>query len=490
MRPYQEAAVAAARRHRAAHGSAILEEFSDFLALPNVSSDLTDVRRVADHIVSMLERRRVTARLLEHPEAAPIVTGTITGAGERQTIGIYAHYDGQPVDPTVWTTPPFVPTLLDHGEQIPIPPAGDPIDEEWRMRARSAADDKTPILALVTALDALHAAGMEPAVDLVLLFEGEEEIGSPHLASSLRQHRGLFAADLWLICDGPVHQSGRPQIIFGVRGIAEMEITVYGPARGLHSGHYGNWAPNPASRLATLLASMKDDSGRVLVDGFFDDVVAPTPAELEAIGAIPPYEEDLLDELAIGAPEGSGESLIERMYLPSLNVRGLSAGGVGDLAANVVPDSATASIDVRLPAGHDGDAMLDHIEAHIRAQGFHVVSEPASHAVRRAHNKVALVKRRSSYPGLRLPVDHPAGTAVLAAAAAAGASDVVAMPTLGGSVPIAHFAEHLGSPTVIAPMANHDNNQHDADENLRIGNLWYGIDLMAALLTMDTEALR
>ena len=190
-------------------------------------------------------------------------------------------------------------------------------------------------------------------LNLNFFFEGEEEAGSPHLGDLFDRIRDLLAADLWLFCDGPVHQSRRPQLVFGARGIAELEITVYGAVRDLHSGHYGNWAPNPAFELARLLASMKDDDGRVTVAGFYDSLTPPEPAVAAAIAALPPFDDALRRELGLAATEANDAPYLERLLLPSLNVRGLASAGVGDAARNVVPATATASLDLRLVPGKD-----------------------------------------------------------------------------------------------------------------------------------------
>lgn len=481
----QEAAVRAATDHVGAHGASIISEFMDLVALPNVSSDLPGVRAVADEIVAMLIKRGLTPRLIETEGVAPIVTARIDVAADAPTVGIYAHYDGQPVDPHQWATPPFTPTIVSNDGEVALPRDGR-IDPEWRIYGRSTSDDKAPVQALVSAIDALTGVGIEPTVNVVLLFEGEEEAGSPHLADYLKAHASTFAADVWLICDGPVHQSRLPQVIFGVRGIAQMDITVFGPMRGLHSGHYGNWVPNPSWELVQLLATMRDSDGNVTIEGFYDDVVPPSPSELNAIAAIPSYERGLLDEVGVQQAEGGGETLVERMYRPSLNLRGFAAGPVGDEAANVLPDSATVSIDVRLPPDHDPDAMLDRVQQHVEAQGFSIVDGVPTRSERLALGKTARVTRDPHYTGMRVPLDTAEATAVLASAEAASQTgEVVAMPTLGGSVPIVHFNRILGTPTIILPMANHDNNQHDANENIRIANLWYGVRLMAAVLTMD-----
>ncbi|MDJ0791579.1 MAG: M20/M25/M40 family metallo-hydrolase [Acidimicrobiia bacterium] len=483
--PSTPPAIAAARRWTSLRGSDILGEFGELVSIANVSSDRAGVEATADRVQRMLERRGVPTRTLTTPGGAPIVSGRIEVADDVPTIGIYAHYDGQPVDERQWRTPPFTASLFAGDEELRLPASGEVIDPEWRLFGRSTADDKAPIQALVSALDALASDSIAPTVNVVLLFEGEEEIGSPNLASYLRDHDEWFAADMWLICDGPVHQSSLPQIIFGARGIAQIDITVYGPTRPLHSGHYGNWVPSPTWDLVQLLASMRAPDGSVLIDGFYDDVVEPSPSERAAIAAVPDYERGLLDELGVASAEGDGETLIERMYRPSLNIRGLSGGPVGDAAANVLPESATVSIDVRLPAHHDPHVVLGRIVRHIERQGFVVVDGEPSQVDRLANGKTASVRLDPHYGGMRVGIDTPEARAVLeAAAAASDTGEVVTMPTLGGSVPIIHFDEILGAPTIIVPMANHDNNQHDANENLRVGNLWYGVRLMAALLTM------
>ncbi len=487
----QDEAVTAATRHIEANGRDILDEFLRFVGMPNVSADLQDVRAVAEAITKRLTRRGVAARLIERDGVAPLVTARIDAGPDKPTIGIYAHYDGQPVDQEGWLTDPFVPVVMSDDEIVPDPTGGVAIDPDWRIFARSTSDDKAPIQAFVSALDALADASIEPAVNVVLLFEGQEEAGSQDLAAYLEANADWFGADMWLICDGPVHQSRTPQVIFGVRGIAQVDLTVLGPIRGLHSGHYGNWVPNPAWALVQLLATMRSPDGNALIDGFYDDVVPPTEAELVAISAIPEYEKDLLAEFGIHTPEGDGESMVERMYRPSLNIRGLDAGPVGDRAANVLPASATVSIDIRLPPGHDPAVMIDKVVGHIERQGFAVFESTPSIDERRSHERVVVVTRDPHYTGMRVPIAGPVGDAILGAARAASETgEVVAMPTLGGSVPIIHFERVLGVPTVIVPMANHDNNQHDANENIRIGNLWYGIRLMAALMTLKTTGDR
>ena len=336
-------AAQAARAWRETHERAILGEFLALLALPNVASDTEGIRRNAAAVSALFEKRGVKTRLLEVPGAPPAVYGEILTPGAARTIVFYAHYDGQPLDPKEWATPPWEPVVRDRaldkdGRVIALPATGK-IDPEWRIYARSASDDKAPLAAIATALDALKAARIALRSNIKFVFEGEEEAGSPHLAQIITKYKDLLAGDVWLICDGPVHQSRRQQVVFGARGITTIDITLYGPNHELHSGHYGNWAPNPAMALARLLASMKDDDGRVLIDHFYEGIEPLIDTEKRAIAEAPEIDRDLMRELALGRTEGGGKKLVELINLPSLNVRGMASSRTGDKASNVIPSS-------------------------------------------------------------------------------------------------------------------------------------------------------
>jgi acetylornithine deacetylase/succinyl-diaminopimelate desuccinylase-like protein len=475
----------AARAYRHRNAARVLADFAELLAMDNVTGDGPALRRNAAEIVARFRARGAEVEAVSLDGAAPLVVGRVPARPGAPRLGVYVHYDGQPVTPADWATPPFEPTLVaPDGSTVPFPADGEPVDDEWRLHARAAADDKAPLVALLTALDAVAAAGAGHEVELVLCFEGEEESGSTHLGELLAAHADRLAADAWLICDGPVQPGNAPQVVLGVRGFCDLELTVYGPARELHSGHYGNWAPNPALELARLIASMKDPAGRVTVDGFTADTRPPSAAERAALAALPPVEDALLDRFGLAAAEVPGSRLTDRLMLPSLNVRGLRAADVGPAARNVIPAYATASIDVRLAAGDDPARMLERVRAHVEKQGYLVVldREPTAEE-RRGHRAVARLDIRAGYPAARVPADLPVVAHLLDVAARAAGRDGIALPTLGGSVPLHHFGEVLGVPAVILPIANPDNNQHAADENLRLGNLWYGVDLWTLLLT-------
>src|SRR5882762_9126347 len=484
----QNPAALAARNWRETHERAILTEFMDLLAMPNLARDEAAVRKNANAIVSMLEKRGVKARLLEESGVPPVVFGEINTPGATRTLMFYAHYDGQPLDPKEWATPPWQPVFRDRpldqdGRVVPLPASGK-IDPEWRIYARSASDDKAPIITISTALDALKAARIPMRSNIKFIFEGEEEAGSPHLASVIEKYKSLLGSDVWLICDGPVHQSRRQQIVFGARGVTIVDVTLYGPNHELHSGHYGNWAPNPAMMLARLLASMKDENGRVLIDHFYDGIAPLSEIEKRAVAEAPDVDRDLMRELALGATEGGGKKLVELINYPSLNIRGMASARTGGQASNVVPSTATATIDIRLVKGVDHDVAAKRLIDHIRKQGYYIVESDPDAQTRMSHHKIAKVNvEPGGYNASRTSMDLPISQLVLRTANSAR-GPIVKLPTMGGSVPLFMIGEILHAPTISVPIANHDNNQHSFNENIRIQNLWDGIELMAALLAM------
>lgn len=467
-----------ARAWRVAHEKEIVRELAGLLAIPNLAADAPNIARNAGAIQAMLERRGVATRLLTLDGAPPIVIGDLKAPGATRTIAFYAHYDGQPLDPAQWTSPPWSPVMRDVQGNDVAWEGSKALDPEWRLYARSASDDKAPIVAMMAALDALGAAKTRPRFNLRFVFEGEEEAGSPHLADYLAKYPDFLRPDAWIICDGPVHQSRRAQLAFGARGVVTLDLTVYGPVRGLHSGHYGNWVPNPIVALAHLLTSMRDENGRILIDGFYDDIVPATEAEKAAVAAMPPVEEDLRRELQIGRTEGS--SLGERILLPALNIDGIQSGGVGEKASNTLQVSARAAIDFRLVPAQTPESVQAKVERHLVKSGWTIVRDDPDAATRLASARLVKVRWGAGYPPARTPLDLPLSLEIAKLMTAAG-HEPVRLPTMGGSVPIFLFQQPRGTPAIVLPIANHDNNQHAANENLRLQNLWDGIEIFAAL---------
>src|SRR5438876_4142315 len=479
------------RDYRRAHERQILDEFTRLLAIPNVASDRQNIRRNAEFIVEMMQRRGLSPRLLETAtkESPPAVYGEWKTPGATHSIVLYAHYDGQPTDPKQWTgTLPWQPVwrsaaLESGGTIVTLPAAGEPINPEWRLYARSSSDDKAGVMAILTAFDALKAKAIAPAMNIKFIFEGEEEAGSPHLGEITALNKELLAADAWIICDGPVHQSGRKQVVFGVRGDVNVDVTVYGAKRPLHSGHYGNWAPNPAMVLARLLASMKDDAGRVTIAGWYDDAEPLGPLERRALAEAPAYDDELRSQLGLARTEGSGKSLLELINQPSLNINGISSGDVGALARNVIPTTATAVLDLRLVKGNDHRQQVQRLIGHIRKHGFYVIDRDPTDPERKQYALIAKVIARSGgYNAERTRMDLPISIAVITAVQSTSAQPIVRLPTAGGSLPLSIITDHLRTTTITVPIANYDNNQHAENENLRLQNLWDGIETWAAVM--------
>ena len=481
--------VQAARRYRQAHEREIISSYMELLAIPNVTADPADLRRNADVIAHMLQKRGVATKLLEYEGAPPVVFGELRTPGATRTLLFYAHYDGSPLSPKDWLTPPFQPALRSgaverDGQVIPLPEAGKPFNPEWRIYARSASDDKAPIIALLTALDAFQATRQSRTVNVKFVFEGEEEAGSTHLEQIITSHKGLLKSDVWLICDGPVHQSRAAQIVFGARGVVTATLTVYGARGELHSGHYGNWAPNPALMLAHLLASIKDENGKVLIEHFYDGLEPLSHLEREALTEAAGFDDQLKRELWLGWTEGRGRPLAELINLPSFNIRGLSSGRT-EQASNVIPASATAAIDMRLVKGITHEQAIARLKSHLEKQGYFLVDHVPDASIRREHPRVLYFQTDEfGYDAVRTPMDLPIAQAVLQTAARAK-TPIVKLPTMGGSLPLIMIERPLGVHTIVVPIANHDNNQHSSNENIRLQNLWDGIDLMAAMLTMQ-----
>jgi acetylornithine deacetylase/succinyl-diaminopimelate desuccinylase-like protein len=479
---------AAARTYRELNESAILTEFSALLSLPNLATDSVGIRRNADRLIEMLGKRGFRNRqLLTVPGAPPAVYGELPTPGATRTLVLYAHYDGQPVDAKQWTTAPWSPVLRTRevhagGTIIPIPPEGSHVDPEARIYGRSAGDDKASIIAMLAAVDAMQAGKVPQSVNLKVFFEGEEEAGSGHLRQILEKYASTLAADAWLFCDGPVHQSGLQQLSFGQRGITAFNLTLYGPTRALHSGHYGNWAPNPAAMIANLIASMRDDDGRIKVAHYYDDVQPISTTERKAIAALPAFDDSLRRTLGLGRTEAHGALLAERIMLPAFNVRGIRVGGVRETGSNTISTEAYASFDLRLVPNQTPQHVRQLVEAHIRNQGYFVTNDSVTLATRLAHPKVARVEWESGYPPQRAPLDGPFGRAVLAALTDGAARAPLVIPSAGGSGPSYLFEQVLKTPIISLPIANYDDNQHAADENLRVGNLWDGIETYSALL--------
>jgi acetylornithine deacetylase/succinyl-diaminopimelate desuccinylase-like protein len=471
--------------------AAMLEEYIRFLSIPNVSTDTVNIRKNAAFIQEMMARRGIKTQLLHGttPGVTPAVFGEIKVPGATRTLGFYAHYDGQPVNPKQWHAglEPFVPVLitapLEHGGKIVGPyKAGDTVTDSYRISGRGSADDKAGVMVILNAYEALVKSGRALSANIKFLFEGEEEVGSIHLNEIFGQHKQLLQADAWLIVDGPRHISGRKAINFGVRGDVNVSLTVYGPKRPLHSGNYGNWAPNPAMRLVQLLSSMKDENGNVLIKGFYDDVTPLSASEKKAIAALPVSDEALLKDLGLKEPEMPGHTLAEAIMIPTLNINGLQSASVGAQASNVIPTKAEAVLDLRLVKGNDWKRQAQKVIDHIKSKGYTVLDHEPTDEERARFTRLVKVQVAHGYNAQRTPMDLPLARKVQEAVQRTTKSPLVLIPSAGGSLPLYLFEELLQTAVLTIPVVNYDNNQHAENENVRIDYLWEGIETIAAVM--------
>lgn len=492
--PSADSVVRIARNFHRANQAQITRELISFLSLPNVASDTTGIRRNAAALVTLFRRRGFSTELLPSDSGnPPALYAERPGKTGSRTLVLYAHYDGQPAAEATWLAPPWVPVLRTAavefgGQPISIADIVGPLPSDARVYARSASDDKAPIIAILAAIDALDAAKIPLGVNLKMFLEGEEEAGSEHLRGILRRNAERLRSDLWIICDGPVHQSGAPQLVFGARGVLDVELSVFGPIRALHSGHYGNWAPNPAAYLADLLSSMRAPNGDILIDGFKEATRPPTAAELEAVSRMPDYDSRLRQELLLAASESKNARLDARLLQPALNIRGFVSGGVAASAANAIPSVAKASIDFRLVPNLDPPRVRALVESHFKKKGFFIVigRDPTS-AERRAHFPIIRADWSDGYPALRTPLTLPASKALVQAVTEARGVAPVLAPTMGASLPLYIIAEEARAPIIALPIVNHDNNQHGPNENVRLQSLWDGVETFAVVLVRLSE---
>ncbi len=484
------ASINPAATQKAAQAS--LHEWMDVLTLPNDSNVAADIQKNAEWFKAALEKRGFTVKLLPN-QGKPMLLATATPIpGNAKTVLIYGHMDGQAVKPSEWEQEsPWKPVLKERGadgswKQLPTEQLyGSAPNPEWRVFARSSSDDKAPIIMLIAALDGLKAQGINPSVNVKILLDSEEEKGSPTLGQVIQENLNDLKADALLVLDGPMHASNQPTLVFGNRGIAQATLTVYGASQDLHSGHYGNFAANPAFTMANLLTSMKDADGRVLVKGYYDGIQfdAATQAVMKAV---PDDEATLRKRLGIATAEKVGNNYQEAMQYPSLNVRGLQIAEVGDKARTVVPAQAIAELDLRTVPETPPERLQALLRAHIEAQGFHLIDGAPTAEMRAQYPKLASLKMggvSASSSAVRTDLNAPIGDWLRSGMRNAWGQAPVQIRMMGGTVPTGAAVQALKVPFVIVPMVNADNNQHSKNENMRLGNYFDGVKSLSFILT-------
>ncbi len=473
------------REWRATHEGQILTELMQLIAVPNVAADRANIAKNAGLLTSMFERRGFQVTRWD-TKGSPILFAQRNAANSRGSVVFYFHYDGQASDPTEWTRgAPYSPAAFLGDRPIAITAQSSAVDPDVRIYGRSTSDDRGPIVAFLAAIDGLLATKAVIPWTIRVVLDGEEESGSRNFDGTMQQHAADVKSDLAVIVDSPRHPSSLPTVYYGSRGGASATIRVFGAVGDLHSGNYGNFVTDPGMALAKLIATMKDANGNVAIKGFYDDVTPLTATERRAIDEIPNIDQKLLEEFGLARQEHP-ESRIELQHnRPTLSILGLESGNVYTGTRSAIPASASARIEMRLVSGLNAARQVDLLIAHIREQGFHVTDKEPDMAARRKYPLIAQVTRGGGggFPVAKTSMDNPV-TAKAADAIRALNQRLVQMPTIGGSLPFATFSDTLALPTIGLAVVNFDNNQHAANENVRVGHFWEAIEIFAALATM------
>ena len=438
----------------------ILGTLRDFAAIPSVSTDPAyagDMRRGADFLAEHMRACGLENVVVRPTAGHPVVMADWLHAQGAPTILIYGHYDVQPPEPLAkWHTPPFEPTVRD-----------------GRLYGRGVSDDKGPVIVALSALAAfLKTSGRLP-VNVKLLIEGEEEIGSAHLDDFVAEHATALAADFVLSADGATWRVDLPTIAVASRGICAMELTVTGAEKDLHSGRHGGSVANPLQALSRLLASLHDETGAVAVSGFYDSVRLPTADERRTVAEIPFDEADYLR--SVGAPEGAGEAgwtMLERNWLrPTLELNGIWGGYSGPGSKTVIPSEAHAKITCRLVPDQAPDVVLDCIEQHL-----HRACPPGV--------RLSMKQEPGGAFPVAVPLDHPGLR--LAMQVLEETYGLKTLPVrMGATVPIGGiFRQRLGLETVFFSFATSDEDYHAPNEFFRLERLADGVQAWIRYLSL------
>ncbi len=440
-----------------AHRDDFLRRLIDYVRRPSISAHGLGIAEVADYIAAILRQMGLDTRIV--PTAGwPVVLAQRIESPGVPTVLLYGHYDVQPPDPLdAWISPPFEPTI-----------------RNGRLYARGVGDNKGQHFAQILALESLLACTGRLPCNVKLLLEGEEEIGSPRMADFVREHRADVMADLVITSDGPVHESGRAQLVCGVRGVLSIELRARGANRDLHSGNWGNVAPNPIWTLVHLLASMKNERGEITIEGFYDKILPQTPLEKEALARMPVDVEAVKRSLGLqDLDQPTGRGFYERLSAwPSLTINGFHSGYGGPGSKTVLPHEALVKCDIRLVEAQRADDIFEKVLAHVRR-----------------HAPSVEVTRQGSMEPSKTPLDSPFVKPLLQAIQEAQAEEPLLVPALGGSLPDYVFTKMLGVPAFVVPYANADESNHAPNENLEVERFFKGIKTGAAMLS-HLSALR
>lgn len=464
----------------------ILLQHKEFVSIPNLPKDKDLMLKNINWVAKLYDNLDFKTTLLKS-NTLPILLAEKEYDPTYKTVLFYFHIDGQPVNPDAWDQEdPFTPVLKEEDEngvwkQIDWSKLDNKINDDWRIFARASADDKAPIIMLLSALKILNNKGVNPKINIKVIFDPEEEYSSTALLSTLDDYKARYASDYFIVMDGPAHNSNKPTVTFGCRGIATCAITTFGAQLPQHSGHYGNYVPNPVFELSRLLLTMKDEEGKVLIQDYYKGIEI-TPEISKLLESVPFDSVELNKNLGIYSSEKVGKNYQESLQYPSLNVRQIGTSWKGSGLKTVIPEYATADLDVRLVPETDGKEQLQKIKKHIEKQGYYVIDRDPTEEERLNHPKIVKFTTSGYVNSFRTSPDSEFGIKVRTQLKESFGDEPVVIRLMGGTVPIVPVINKLSIPTVIIPMVNMDNNQHSPNENIRVGNIRQGIKICLTIL--------
>ena len=471
------------------HARDSFDELYEFFSIPNDAIYPEQIEPNVKWCENAFASRGFATQRLE-TETVPLLLATRNYPNAKRTVLVYLQIDGQPVDTTKWfQTDPYVPALKEKNtngewEQIDWTDLDGEINRDWRIFSRSASDARGPVMMFLKAMDIINEKGHKPNYNLKVIMDFEEELGSPQLPEAVTTFKAELASDMLVIFDGPRHLSNEPTLTYGARGIVTVSLEVFGPRTPLHSGNYGNYAPNPAVKLSQLLATMWQDDGRVAITGWYDGITLTKDVKA-ILEQVPDDETQIQKDFGIANTDNIGNNFQEAIQYPALGILGLEAAWTGKETRTIIPASAIAEMNIRLVRETKGERMVKLLRDHIVAQGYYLVEDNPTEEERMNNTKIARFNADIAYGAFRTDFDTEIGAWLRRGMNRAFGSDPIQIRTAGGSIPISPFVITLGIPAVAVPTVNPDNNQHSPNENIRLGNYIDGIKTITAILMED-----
>ena len=468
-----------------------IESFREFLSIKNDANFKNEMKPLIEWGINNFKKYGFEVERLETPEL-PLLLASKVISEDLNTLLIYLQFDGQPVDNSKWDQEnPYKAVLKEKIDNEYKTTDWSRLDnitfddikkQDLRIFARSASDAKGPVMMIINALEIMKRNNIELEYNLKVIMDFEEEISSPNLADAVKKYSSKLKSDALLIFDGPKHPSNLPTLTFGARGISDITLITYGPIVPQHSGHFGNYAPNPVFRMSEILSSMKDPNGRVTIPGFYDGIELDEKT-LKILAEVPDDEKKMMNDMQFKKPDNVGKNYQESIQYPSINVRGIESGWVREEVRTIVPSECIAEIDVRLVLESDPIRLHNLIKSHIQELGYYVIDRRPTKDERLKHNKIVTFVSSFDYDAFRTDIESEIGKWLVKSLKKTFGIEPVKKRTSGGSVPISPFVNTLGIPAVTVPTVNQDNNQHSPNENIKIENYITGIETYLGILT-------